>query len=496
MYLNLPLYSIIKMKILARENEKKILKELCDSNRPEFLALYGRRRVGKTYLIKNYFDDKGVFFHIIGVPSENTKRQIWNFSQVYAEVFNNNELIKTPESWQEALNLLKRAITKLKTTKKIILFFDELPWLANKKSGFIEALTYLWNRHFSFDSRIVMIVCGSAASWMINNIINSRGGLHNRITRKINLQPFNLYESGLYLEGKKIKLSQKQIIEIYMSIGGVAAYLDLVKPGKSSAQIISEICFDPDSPLFGEFDRLFRSLFNKSELHTKIIKTLLKNQSGMTREELFSLVNITSKSVQTRVKNELIESGFIAENNYYAHRKKGSKLRLVDEYSIFYLKWQNEINNTRTPVLPDFWIKMSSTNKWKVWAGYAFESICQNHVREIAKSLGISGIIYSSSTWSHKPETTDEKGVQIDLLIDRNDNCINLCELKFYDREFTLSKDYAQKLLYKRDKFIEVTKSKKTVFITMITSFGVKMNKTFHETVNNQLTIQDLFSPT
>ena len=487
--------SIIKMNILARNNEIKLLKEIFKSKSPEFLAVYGRRRVGKTYLIKNFFENKSTFFHITGTPFEATKQQIWSFSHVYSDVFNNGDPIPTPASWQEAFHLLKDAVRKEKSKQKIVLFFDELPWLANKKSGFIEGLSYLWNRYLESDARIVLIVCGSAASWMISNVIDSRGGLHNRITHKLSLQPFNLCETEIYLKGKNVRSSRKQIIEIYMTIGGVAAYLDMIKPGRSSSQIISEICFDPQSPLYGEFDRLFKSLFRKSELHTKVIKTLLKKRSGMDRNELFGKVGIASGSVQARIRNELVESGFVAENSFFGNRKKGALFRLIDEYSIFHLTWFKEIRNSRVSVNPNYWMMLHNSGRWKTWSGYAFETICQNHIRQITKSLGISGIIYSFSSWRHRSKTPEDKGVQIDILIDRSDNCINLCEIKFHDGEFIVNREYSKKLLYKRHKFIEATKTRKTVFITLITSYGAKENTWYTQAVNNQLTMEDLFVP-
>ncbi len=483
------------MKILARENEKKLLREIWKSKFSEFLAVYGRRRVGKTFLIKNFFENKGLFFHITGTPFESAKQQIWNFSHVYNEVFNHGEPSPVPKSWQEAFHQIKNAIKNDKSNKKIILFFDELPWLANKKSGFVEGLSYLWNRYLESDPRIVLIVCGSAASWMISNIIDSRGGLHNRITRRLSLQPFNLCETEIYLKGKNVRLSRKQIVEVYMAIGGVAAYLDMVKPGKSSSQIISEIFFDPQSPLYGEFDRLFKSLFSKSELHIKIIKALHRNRSGMERSELFSKAGVTSGSVQTRIKKELIESGFIAETSPFGKRKQGSLFRLSDEYSAFYLKWYEEIKNSRLPVNANHWMMLHNSPQFKIWAGYAFENVCLNHIQQIAKALGFSGIIYSFSSWRYKPKAQNDKGLQIDILIERSDNCINLCEIKFYDGKFTVTKEYSEKLLYKKQKFIEVTKTRKTVFTTLITSFGAKENSWFLEAVNNQLSVNDLFIP-
>ncbi len=481
------------MKILGRKKEKKQLREFYGSKSSEFIAVYGRRRVGKTYLIKNFFESKGIFFHITGTPLENKKQQIWNFMRVFTDVFNKEGRGAAPDSWQKAFHLLKDAIQKSNTKKKIIIFLDELPWLCNKKSGFVEALSYLWNRYLESDPRIILIVCGSAASWMINNIVNSRGGLYNRITGKIKLLPFNLSETKEYLNGKGVRLNNKQIVEIYMAIGGVAAYLDLVKPGISSAQVISRICFDPGSPLSGEFDRLFKSLFSKSELHIKVIKILVKKKSGMDRNRLFSDAGIKSGSVKIRIIRELIESGFVAECPAFGNNKKGTSLRLTDEYSTFFLKWNKEIKNTRTEPDPGHWLMLQNTNTWKIWSGYAFENICKKHLQEITSALGIEGIMYSFSSWSYKPCTKEDTGVQIDLLIDRADNCINLCEIKFHSSEFTITKDYARKLNYKKQKFIETIKTRKTVFVTMITSYGTKENAYYHEIVSNQLTMKELF---
>ncbi len=482
------------MKILARKNEQKQLEEIFKSKSSEFLAVYGRRRVGKTYLITNYFKDKGIFFHITGIPLETAKQQLVNFNYVYNDIFNKGDVSAVPSSWQKAFHLLREAIAKEQSKEKIILFFDELPWLANKKAGFVEALSYLWNRYLTSDPRIILVVCGSAASWMINNIIDSRGGLYNRITRKMKLQPFNLKKTELYLKGKNVNLSRKQIVEVYMALGGVAAYLDLVKSGKSSSQIITDILFDPQSPLHGEFERLFKSLFTNSELHIKVIRTLFKKNSGMDRTELFSKAGINSGSVQNRIKRELIESGFISEVTFFGNRKKNSKLRLTDEFSTFYLKWSKEIQNSRHQLNPNFWMMMQRSPSWKTWAGYAFETVCQNHICQIANALGISGMIYSYASWSYKAETKADKGVQVDLIIDRSDNCINLCEIKFHESKFTITKKTAEELIYKREKFIEVTQTRKTVFITLLTSFGVKENELYHEVVDNQLSMDDLFA--
>ena len=328
---------------------------------------------------------------------------------------------------------------------------------------------------------------------MIKNVIDNRGGLYNRITKKLRLQPFNLFDTERYLKEKKnVHLSRKQIVEIYMAIGGVASYLDLVNKGRSSAQIISDIFFDHHSPISGEFDRIFQSLFTNSELHKKIITTLAGKKNGINRKELFQLTGIKSGSVQTRIINELLESGFIARLPLYGNRKKDASIRLIDEYSAFYTKWFHEITNTRVAVNDNYWLILQKSRKYASWSGLAFETLCMNHVDYIAKALGFNGILYSYASWFYKATDKTDSGSQIDLLIDRSDNCINLCELKFYNGLFTITKEYAKKLESKKQKFVEITKTKKTVFITMVTLFGTKENDYYREIIANQVIVNDL----
>jgi uncharacterized protein len=481
------------MKIIARKKEVAVLRDVVATGRPEFLAVYGRRRIGKTYLVRNFFRDESMFFHITGTPGQNTAQQLWNFTQVYADVFHRGRHQPTPRTWPEALNLLRKAIEAHGSQERIVLFFDELPWLATRKSGFVEALSHLWNRYLEADPRVIVVVCGSAASWMIKHVIDSRGGLHNRTTRRLHLKPLNLHDAEIYLHEKGVRLSRKQIVEVYMAVGGVPAYLDNVRPGRSSAQIIAEICFEEQSPLYGEFDRIFRSMFNNSEQHTRVIRELTGKRSGITRRELFSATRITSGSVQNRVERELIESGFIARSPQFGAKKKGAIIRLIDEYVIFYLTWRDKMQNPEHAPDQTFWRSLQRTNRWHAWSGYAFEGICRSHAKQIAKALGFHGINYSCHTWHSRAGGGDRRGAQVDIVLDRADHCINLCEVKFHDTDFTMTHDYSRQLIAKREAFVQATKTRKTVFTTMITCHGVKENSHYHEAVDSQLMLDALY---
>ncbi len=480
------------MKIIARAKELVELSKIYNSSKPEFLAIYGRRRIGKTYLIRNYFEKQGFFFYMTGVVEGSTKEQLFNFHQEYQDVFNESKE-EVPKSWNDAFRRFRKKIEQVKD-KKIVIFIDELPWLATHKSGFISALSHLWNRYFSNNPAIKLIICGSAASWIIKNIVDSKGSLHNRLTKQIQLRPFTLQETELYLYEQNIKLDKKQIVDIYMAIGGVASYLNYLEPGKSSEQLISEICLvKNNSTLYGEFDRLFKSLFKDYKEHIKIIKILSTKRIGINRKELVEKTKIKSVSVLHRILHELIESGFVTVTEYWGKKSKDKTYRLIDEYSLFYLKWKDEISSNKASYAYQHWITLLNSQAYISWSGFSFESVCYNHIDNIAKALEISGILYTYSSWSYKAISKSERGVQIDLLIDRPDNIINLFEIKYSKSEFVITKEYAEKLLYKKEKFIEVTKTKKTIFITMITPYGIKNNQ-YKNIVNNELIIKDLFA--
>ncbi len=480
--------------IIGRDEELTMLKEIYESPEPEFLAVYGRRRIGKTYLISEYFKDRGVYFEITGMKEGSTREQLFQFAYEFARRFNDGNRIATPENWAEALNLLHEAIEKEKD-KKIILFFDEVPWLASKRSNFLNALEHFWNRYLSRNKNVILIICGSSASWIIRNIINNKGGLHGRVTRKMRLLPFALSETEKYLKSRNIDLDRKQIIDIYMAMGGVPKYLSYISRGKSAAQIINEVCFTPKGGLYNEFENLYKSLFDSYEHHIAIVKALSKESEGLTKLELLDKVKMASGGTSTRIIEELVDAGFVIFVPSFHKKKIGGIYRLIDEYSLFYLTWIVEVSKIgMESVDPEFWIKKYGTAKWNSWSGCAFESLCLKHIQKIKKALGISGISTIESGWRHLPKkASSQQGAQIDLVIDRTDKCINLCEMKYSDGEFVIDKPYAERLQTKKKVFKEQTETTKTLFTTMVTTYGVKKNAHYLSVVDNQLTMDELF---
>ncbi|MFZ4099266.1 MAG: AAA family ATPase [Chlamydiia bacterium] len=481
-------------QIIGREKEIKTLQRLLESPRPEFLAIYGRRRVGKTYLIHEYYRDKGVYFCITGRMHSNKKTQIRDFYYELKNRFSLPDSVEEPKDWDEALILLKEAVEAIDPTKKVIIFFDELPWLASPRSGFLSALEHLWNQYLSHLNNVLLIVCGSAAHWIIKKIVCNKGGLYGRLSEVIKLGAFTLEETEKFLLSHNVKLSRKALVELYMTIGGIAKYLTYVHPGESVAQTVNRLCFTPQGQLVSEFQNLYQSLFDSPQKHIQIVRGLAEKRSGVLQRELLEKLKIPSGGGASLLIEELQEAGFIGSSPEFHKRTKDKRLWLIDEYSYFYLTWIEPIKEGI--VLgndPDYWLKMQQSTRWKSWSGYAFESLCLKHVAQIKRALGIAAVLTSESQWAYRPRDPSEKGAQIDLIIDRGDDCINLCEIKFCHTTFTIDAAYARELERKIAVFREQTKTRKTIFLTMITPYGVHRNEYATELVSQELTMEDLF---
>ncbi|MFI5335083.1 MAG: ATP-binding protein [Chlamydiales bacterium] len=480
-------------QIFARTRELKVLERLYTSRKPEFLAIYGRRRVGKTFLIREFFKNKGLYFALTGVRGASTRKQLKNFTKEMRRAFGLSQEQKTPSDWLEAFAELRKSIEEVKTPGRIILFFDELPWLASPRSGFLQDLDHFWNRYMSEDSRIVVIVCGSAASWMIRKIVRDKGGLHGRLTAQIRLLPFDLKETEEFLREREISLNRKAIVDIYMAIGGIPKYLSYIQKGQSALQTINQLCFD--GPLVDEFEELYGSLFESHDRHVNVVKALAEHPNGMTRSAIAKAAGISTGGGMHMILDELEQSGFILSIKDFGKQKKESRFRLIDEFSLFHLKWSAKARGNNLSARNDqFWITAFNTPQGQVWAGHAFEMLCMKHLPNIKQALGIAGVLTNASGWVYKPQTEgDGRGTQIDLLIDRADNCINLCEIKYYNEEFLINKSCDKELREKKAIFLERTKSRKSVFLTLISPFGIKKNAGHFETADVTLTLDDLF---
>ena len=474
-------------EVIGRESEKAELDRLMKSSLPELVVVYGRRRVGKTFLIRQQLAGS-IVFELTGLHNETLSRQLENFSIQLSQYC--RQEMPPVQSWLQAFGQLQTWLAKDRSKKRRVLFFDEFPWLATRRSGFLSAFESFWNKFASRDRRLVCVICGSAAAWMIQHVLNSKGGLHNRATARMRLLPFSLSETRQFLNYRGIKLPDFQIAQLYMAIGGVPHYLQRLEPGKSAAQNIDRLCFQKDGLLTNEFSNLYQALFENAVLHENIIRALATRRKGLTRNELSHLVAVPSGGTFTKALRELAESGFIREQPAYGKLRKDCQWRLVDEYSLFYLTWMESNRMSGSNV----WLTKSAGLKYKSWCGYAFENLCQTHIPQIKQSLGISGVLTEEASWQHVAHSSVDEGAQIDLLIDRSDHTINVCEMKFADAPFVIDKQYAKELSRKLSVFRGETQTKKAIFLTLVTAHGLKPNIHSVETVTNEVTLADLFN--
>jgi len=472
--------------MVGRSVEIALLNRIETNEASAFVAVYGRRRVGKTYLIRTVFENK-LNFQLTGIANVDRIQQLANFNAAYFRQFPNMEGKVTAKTWFDAFQLLIDGLEALNCGKKII-FLDELPWLDAPQSGFISALEHFWNSWASARKDVILIVCGSAAYWITHNLINNRGGLHNRVTHQIKLEPFTLGECEIFFKQKSAVFDRYQLIQLYMALGGIPFYLDRVESNKSATQNINDLCFKTTGALRNEFDNLYTSLFKKAEKHVAIIETLAQKSKGMKRAELLNMAKLPTGGSSTKILKELEESGFIRKYQSFEKREKSTIYQLSDFYSLFYLRFMKKSNLSDK----NSWINRIDSPEIRAWSGYAYEMVCLSHLDQIKQALGIQGVLTNSSVW-HGNDSG--RKAQIDLLIDRRDHVINLCEIKFSNDVFIIDKSYSMALREKMELFRSISHTKKSIFLTMITTFGLTQNEYAASIVQNQLTMDVLFLP-
>ena len=469
------------MEIVGRYNEQYALQQYFESDKPEFVAVYGRRRVGKTFLIKEYFN-KSFSFYISGLANATKEEQLENFNATLT--FHGKIPYPRAQNWMETFRQLIHLLEHNKKKGKKVIFIDELSWFDTPRSGFVTGLEYFWNSWASSRSDILLIVCGSATSWMVNKLLKNRGGLYNRVTRRMALEPFSLAECEEFFAHKKVVIDRKSIVESYMIFGGIPFYLNMFEKGLSLAQNVDKLCFAKNSALRNEFSILYSSLFKHSENHELVIKTLAKKKMGLTREEIIQETKLQGGGLTT-ILEELEQCSFIRSYNAYEKKTKERLYQLIDFYSLFYL---NFIKNAKQSN-EHFWASLIGSAKHHAWSGYAFEQVCMQHATQIRQKLGISGVVTYSAAWRSKKS---QPAAQVDLLIERNDGIINLCEMKYAENELIIDKKQDENMRNKKSAFISETKNRKAIHVTMVTTYGVKRNE-YWNNIQSEVTMNDLF---
>ncbi len=475
-----------KTDIIGRAKQIEQLEECMEENSAQLVIVYGRRRVGKTYLINSFFNDNFTF-KLTGAYKQNKATQLNNFKTAYQEAISSN--IECPKDWNEAFVLLRRFLKNSDKNKKQVVFFDEMPWLDSYRSGFLAAFEWFWNDFGSAQNNLVFIVCGSATSWMVDNIDKNKGGLFNRYTCRIYLEPFTLQETKQYLDSKGFMWSYYEIVECYMILGGIPFYLNLLKKKLSLSLNIDALFFEKNAILADEFKNLYATLFSNSENYIKVVETIGKKKGGMTKAEISLKTKLPQNGAMTKIIDNLIDSGFIRVQTIYGKKKKDAKYQLADYYTAFYLHFiKDNYGNDE-----NYWSHSVDNPSRRVWEGLTFEQVCKDHIKQIKQALGISGVLTNQSVFSCVDD--DEKGIsgtQIDLLIERRDRVINICEIKFSNQEFIIDKDYDLVLRNKVSSFVKATNTKFSIQLTMITTYGLKKNM-YSGFISNEVTIIDLF---
>ena len=468
---------------IGREYEIRQLEKYRSSKESEFVIVYGRRRVGKTFLIKEFFDDT-YDFHVTGLYKKPKKMQLKNFYLALQEYGAN--IKKVPTDWLEAFDELKKLLKSIKENRKKIVFIDELPWLDTRQSEFLGAFEGFWNGWGAQQNDIMLIVCGSATTWITKKILSDKGGLFNRAARRLFLMPFTLQETERYLISRGINWSRYDIVECYMTMGGIPYYLKLLDNELPYLTNIDNIFFKRNGFLWDEFDHLYETLFGNSKAYLKIIEALSTKKAGLTRQEIINETHLEDNGLLTEMLKNLKDSQIVRVYNTFGYNEKNLVYQLADYFTLFYLRFMKGKQN------PDehFWTHYLDNPAKSSWAGQTFEQVCKDHINQVKKAIGISAVLTDISSWNGISETGK---AQIDLVIDRRDRITNICEIKFSVGEFAIDKDYEDKLRKKMQVFREANKSPKALQLVMITTYGVRQNS--HSGImQSQVKMDDLFA--
>ena len=470
-------------KLVGRERECKELQRVMNSDRSEFVIVYGRRRVGKTFLIDQYYQGK-YDFTFVGGHNLSRQRQLTNFAKALKKYSG----VK-PEKfadWFDAFDALEEYLESQDENKKKVVFIDEMPWIDTQKSDFVSALENFWNGWAARRSDIVFIASGSATSWMVDNLIENQGGLHARITSSIYIRPFTLKETEEYLQRKYCKWDRYQILQCYMVFGGIPFYLSLINPQDSLVQNVDRMFFSHSAIMRSEFDELYNALFSNAELYINVVKALANHHGGMSRAEIVKAVGVNGGTL-SRVLTNLERCDFISRSHNFGCKTREANYRLIDFYTLFYYRFIAQ----DTSGDEQWWSHNFESRLVSTWQGLTFEIVCLVHTDAIKQALGISGMATEVFSWN-KMGNDEQKGAQIDLVIKRADRIVHLCEMKFCKAEYHITEAYERQLRERMELFRVSTKTKLSLVNTFVTTYGVADGK-HHSIVHSEVTMEQLF---
>lgn len=471
--------------MVGRKKEIRRLEEARENPESEFIAVYGRRRVGKTYLIRQAYQNQFSFYHT-GVARGRMEDELEAFRDSLVEY--GDEDHEVPESWMAAFRRLYGLLERAPEGKKVV-FIDEMPWMDTPKSRFLPALEHFWNKWASARSDIVLVICGSATSWIVTKVIHNRGGLHNRLTGRIHVKEFTLAECEQYAQEHALGMSRGQLAEAYMILGGVPYYWSFLRKSESLAQNVDRLIFSEDGELGDEFDELYASLFKRKDAYVKLVLLLADHQEGLSRDEIVRLARVANNGRLTARLEELEQCGFVAKYHVVGRPTGEVVYRLVDAYTVFYRDFVME--NVKKS--ESFWSDNLGSGRYYEWRGHSFERLVLRHVRQVKMALGVLGVSAESGCWRHSADEVYPKGVQIDLVLDRDDRVVNLCELKCTDEPYVMTDSEMAKVRRRRAAYRAVTGTGKSIHLTAITSYGLERNM-YAKEFQNEIVLNDLFA--
>jgi len=477
--------------MIGRIKEQDILRNAFESRRSEFVAVFGRRRIGKTYLIKEMFGD--IFtFYATGILDKQggMKAQLDNFNGEIANF--GGAHLPVARDWRSAFSNLNKLVEQSGNKGKKVIFLDEVPWMATMHSDFLPALDYFWNRWASSRKDVLLIICGSATSWVIDNIVNDRGGLHNRLTKQIPLPPFSLKECEEYCRAEGIVMTRHQMVEAYMIFGGVPYYWSLMDPRYDLYHNVDQMYFAENAPLRNEYQNLYRSLFRNAGSHILVAEALAAKNKGLTRSEIIETTGLSNGGGLSSVLSQLEQCGFIRSYLSYGKKEQDKLYQLTDPFTVFHVRFRDGQNMWND----NYWLKYSLSPDHSSWSGFAFERVCLLHIPQIKQKLGVAGVMANVYAWQEKPGKGDppgRRGAQIDLVLDRSDRVANACEIKYLDKEYEIDREEYMKLINRRAAFEKTVRKTVSVRTTIVTTFGVKRNRCAME-FPSVVVMDDLFT--
>lgn len=481
----------MEQHIIGREYEFELLQNAVESHESELIIIYGRRRVGKTYLVNEFFHNT-YSFKLTGVYKKDTRTQLERFAAAMEDY--SAESTKVPSDWYCAFDQLKAYLRRLPSSERKVVFIDEMPWLDTPSSDFVPAFEAFWNGWAAAEHDILLIACGSATSWMTDKLLGDQGGLFNRSGARMFIRPFTLHETEEYLLSRGFDWSRYDIAECYMIMGGIPFYLKQLNPRWTYTQNIDNIFFREKGLLWDEFDHLYKTLFTQPENYMLVVETLARKRMGLTRKEIVAATRLHDNGQLTTILHNLEANELVRPYAYFGNKKRDTVYQLCDFYSMFYFSYVRDYYGRD----PHFWTNSIDHPSRRAWAGYTFELLCLAHIAQIRRAIGISAVLCDVSTWFSKKSAdsaasgAQRRGAQIDLLIDRRDRVINVCEMKFSINPFTIDADYDAALRNKLETFREEAGTRKSLQLTMVTTYGVKRGK-YSNRVQSEVVLDDLF---